>query len=254
MLLSLQSALGKLLSLQAAGQGLQLATHTSFFYAGAGGQAWGGGRGRAWMGSTGISLPPCRAACTQEAGATRCRSCASPRPPCALPYLPAGLVAALGPTVLLGGATGLIISNAWAVASDRAVKAGECVAGSRRGKAQRSGGAGAADRMRSACPWLGRQQCITPPACRLPGPPRPPHAGKLLAHLLLSGAHGDRPVRLVAHGMGARLVFHCLLELCRQGARGVVQHCVLLGCPVRGRRWAEAEAAAGGWRCRAPAA
>lgn len=40
-------------------------------------------------------------------------------------------------------------------------------------------------------------------------------------------------VRLVAHGMGARLVFHCLLELCRQGARGVVQHAVLMGCPVR---------------------
>lgn len=33
----LQSALGKLLGMQAAGQGLQLATHTSFFYAGAGG-------------------------------------------------------------------------------------------------------------------------------------------------------------------------------------------------------------------------
>lgn len=65
----------------------------------------------------------------------------------------------------------------------------------------------------------------------LPSPT--PRAGKLLAHLLLSGAHGDRPVRLVAHGMGARLVFHCLLELCRQGARGVVQHAVLMGCPVR---------------------
>lgn len=37
----------------------------------------------------------------------------------------AGLVAALGPTVLLGTASGLLISNAWAVASDRAVKAGK---------------------------------------------------------------------------------------------------------------------------------
>lgn len=42
---------------------------------------------------------------------------------CVLPS--AGLVAALGPTVLLGSASGLIISNAWAVASDRAVKAGK---------------------------------------------------------------------------------------------------------------------------------
>lgn len=38
----------------------------------------------------------------------------------------AGLVAALGPTVLLGTASGLFISNAWAVASERAVKAGAC--------------------------------------------------------------------------------------------------------------------------------
>ncbi|KAL4436640.1 hypothetical protein ABPG75_003779 [Micractinium tetrahymenae] len=139
-LLHLSSQLGRLLTLQAAGQGLQLATH-SFFYAGA------------------------------------------------------GLVAALGPTVLLGSASGLIISNAWAVASDRAVK-----------------------------------------------------AGKLLAHLLLSGAHGDRPVKLVSHGMGARLVFHCLLELCRQGARGVVQHAVLMGCPVgtEGVRWRMARRAVAG--------
>ena len=40
-------------------------------------------------------------------------------------HAPAGLVAALGPTVLLGTASGLLISNAWAVASDRAVKAGK---------------------------------------------------------------------------------------------------------------------------------
>ena len=69
-LLQLNNAPGRLLTTQAAGQGLQLATH-SFLYAGA------------------------------------------------------GLVAALGPTVLLGTASGLIISNAWAVASERAVKAGK---------------------------------------------------------------------------------------------------------------------------------
>jgi pimeloyl-ACP methyl ester carboxylesterase len=70
----------------------------------------------------------------------------------------------------------------------------------------------------------------------------------VLAHLLLSGAHGDRPVKLVAHGMGARLVFHCLLELCRQGARGVVEHAVLMGCPVgtEGVRWRMARRAVAG--------
>ena len=151
-------------------------------------------------------------------------------------------MAALGPTVLLGTASGLIISNAWAVASDRAVKAG-APGGGGWVVFTRAGAAGAAPTPSApAGASPGCQRCPhtsgapRKPACRpaplTTAPARP--AGKLLAHLLLSGAHGDRPVRLVAHGMGARLVFHCLLELCRQGARGVVQHCVLLGCPVRG--------------------
>lgn len=90
-----------------------------------------------------------------------------------------GLVTAIAPTVLLGTAAGLLISNSWAICMDRAEK-----------------------------------------------------AGKLLARLLMAGAAGDRPVTLVAHGMGARLAFHCLLELCRHGARGIVQDAVLLGAPV----------------------
>ena len=35
-------------------------------------------------------------------------------------------------------------------------------------------------------------------------------AGILLAHILMSGAHGDRPVTLTGYSMGARLIFHCL--------------------------------------------
>jgi hypothetical protein len=91
----------------------------------------------------------------------------------------AGLVSALGPTVILGAATGLLIENAWTVAIDRSDK-----------------------------------------------------AGKLLAHVLMTGGNGGRPVTLIAHSMGARLVFSALLELCRCGARGLVQDVVLLGAPV----------------------
>lgn len=46
-------------------------------------------------------------------------------------------------------------------------------------------------------------------------------AGVLLAHTLMAGGHGDRPVTLIGYSMGARLIFHCLLELCRHNAKGV---------------------------------
>lgn len=64
-------------------------------------------------------------------------------------------------------------------------------------------------------------------------------AGKLLAHVLMGGGGGGRPVTLVAHSMGARLVFAALLELCRCGARGLVQDVVLLGAPIppAAERW-----------------
>lgn len=47
---------------------------------------------------------------------------------------------------------------------------------------------------------------------------RAARGGKLLAGMLLSRLHGDRPVTLLGVAMGARLVFYCLLELYRQGA------------------------------------
>lgn len=45
-------------------------------------------------------------------------------------------------------------------------------------------------------------------------------AGRLLAQLLMQGGHGDRPVTLIGYSMGARLVFHCLLELARSNCKG----------------------------------
>ncbi|KAG1664900.1 hypothetical protein FOA52_006246 [Chlamydomonas sp. UWO 241] len=57
--------------------------------------------------------------------------------------------------------------------------------------------------------------------------------GVLLAHQLAGRCAGGRPVTLVAFSMGARVVFHCLLELQRLGRRGIVENAVLMGTPVQ---------------------
>ena len=106
-----------------------------------------------------------------------------------------GLVTALGPTVILGAAAGLLIDNAWTTAGERSDK-----------------------------------------------------AGKLLAHILLQGGTGGRPVTLIAHSMGARVVISCIEELVAQlsiapGAldrkskriysiRGIIQDVLIMGTPL----------------------
>lgn len=108
----------------------------------------------------------------------------------------AGLVTALGPTVLLGAAAGLLIENAWTTAGERSDK-----------------------------------------------------AGKLLAHILLQGGTGGRPVTLIAHSMGTRVVMSCMQELISQllprsntaydrkkkriqSLRGLIQDVILMGAPI----------------------
>ncbi|KAL1511598.1 hypothetical protein AB1Y20_006392 [Prymnesium parvum] len=62
-------------------------------------------------------------------------------------------------------------------------------------------------------------------------------AAKLLADILISRAHGARPVVLLGFGLGANLLFECLQLMARQlaegneAAAGVVQHVVLMGTP-----------------------
>lgn len=127
-LLHLQGALGNLLTMQASLQGACCASWVCAE----------GSRGRGHR-----RLP------AQWGRQPAAQCSAAPDPPCPLPacsvqaagqslnlathsflYAGAGLVAALGPTVLVGTASGLLISNAWAVASERAVKAGErCMRG-----------------------------------------------------------------------------------------------------------------------------
>lgn len=106
-----------------------------------------------------------------------------------------GLVTALGPTVILGAAAGLLIDNAWTTAGERSDK-----------------------------------------------------AGKLLAHILLQGGTGGRPVTLIAHSMGARVVISCIEELVTQlsappgtldrksrriySIRGIIQDVLIMGTPL----------------------
>jgi hypothetical protein len=101
-----------------------------------------------------------------------------------------GLVTALGPTVILGAAAGLLIDNAWTTAGERSEK-----------------------------------------------------AGKLLAHIILQGGTGGRPVTFIAHSMGSKVVMACMEELVSQlvnetsnnrvhSIRGLIQDVIIMGTPV----------------------
>ncbi|KAJ1725372.1 Transmembrane and coiled-coil domain-containing protein 4 [Coemansia erecta] len=61
---------------------------------------------------------------------------------------------------------------------------------------------------------------------------RAKRAGKMLAEVLESRAHGARPVTLVGYSLGALVIFTCLQELHRRKAYGIVETAVLLGMPV----------------------
>ncbi|KAL1529917.1 hypothetical protein AB1Y20_000845 [Prymnesium parvum] len=63
-------------------------------------------------------------------------------------------------------------------------------------------------------------------------------AGQLLCDVLISRAHGSRPVILVGFGLGASLIFECLQHMARkaeagdESAVGIVQHVVFMGLPA----------------------
>jgi pimeloyl-ACP methyl ester carboxylesterase len=57
-------------------------------------------------------------------------------------------------------------------------------------------------------------------------------AGKVLAHALIDGVQGKRPVTLMGYSVGARVIYACLLELAEQHAFGLVESVVLMGAPV----------------------
>jgi hypothetical protein len=57
-------------------------------------------------------------------------------------------------------------------------------------------------------------------------------AGKVLAHALIDGVQGKRPVTLMGYSVGARVIYACLLELAEQHAFGLVESVVLMGAPA----------------------
>ncbi|KAG9193356.1 hypothetical protein G6011_03391 [Alternaria panax] len=64
-------------------------------------------------------------------------------------------------------------------------------------------------------------------------------AGKVLAHALIDGVQGKRPVTLTGYSVGARVVYACLIELAEQHAFGLVESAVLMGAPAPAnpKRW-----------------
>ncbi|KAI1608655.1 hypothetical protein EDD36DRAFT_447476 [Exophiala viscosa] len=57
-------------------------------------------------------------------------------------------------------------------------------------------------------------------------------AGEVLADALINKAQGERPVSLVGHSLGARVIYSCLLALARREAFGLIESVVLIGAPV----------------------
>ncbi|VDM20318.1 unnamed protein product [Wuchereria bancrofti] len=57
--------------------------------------------------------------------------------------------------------------------------------------------------------------------------------GEQLAEVLLSRAHGNRPITLIGFSLGARVIFHCLMAMTkRTTCYGIINDVVLLGAPV----------------------
>lgn len=57
-------------------------------------------------------------------------------------------------------------------------------------------------------------------------------AGKVLTDALVNKVQGARPVTLVGYGLGARVIYSCLLQLAEQNAFGLVESAVFLGAPT----------------------
>ncbi|AJU39189.1 hypothetical protein H784_YJM1202F00029 [Saccharomyces cerevisiae YJM1202] len=57
-------------------------------------------------------------------------------------------------------------------------------------------------------------------------------AGKILADTLIARNLGARPITLVGFSIGARVIFSCLIELCKKKALGLIENVYLFGTPA----------------------
>uniref|UniRef100_A0A914KQU5 Transmembrane and coiled-coil domain-containing protein 4 n=1 Tax=Meloidogyne incognita TaxID=6306 RepID=A0A914KQU5_MELIC len=63
---------------------------------------------------------------------------------------------------------------------------------------------------------------------------RAAEAGEHLAEVLLTRSHGRRPITLIGFSLGARVIYHCLMEMNKRKpySLGIVEDVILLGAPV----------------------
>lgn len=57
-------------------------------------------------------------------------------------------------------------------------------------------------------------------------------AGLILADTLINRNLGQRPVTLIGFSLGARVIYSCLIELCKKKALGLVENVYIFGTPV----------------------
>ncbi|SCU83444.1 LADA_0C11496g1_1 [Lachancea dasiensis] len=57
-------------------------------------------------------------------------------------------------------------------------------------------------------------------------------AGQILADTLISQNLGQRPITLIGFSLGARVIYACLVELCKRQAAGLVENVYIFGSPI----------------------
>lgn len=57
-------------------------------------------------------------------------------------------------------------------------------------------------------------------------------AGLILADTIISRNLGQRPVTLIGFSLGARVIYSCLVELCKRNAAGLVENAFIFGSPI----------------------